>query len=139
MADPRVEMLRTVPLFTACNDKQLSFIATQVEEMDLAAERDLCREGDSGGEFFVIVSGAADVIRKGKTIDTLGPGQFFGEIALIDRGPRTATVRAKTPMRCLVLSPSQFQNVIQQDASIAVAILRTVGERLRALLGGQAV
>ena len=132
-------MLKKVPLFAACSDKQLAFIVTQVEEVDLDAGRELCREGESGREFFIVVSGTADVVRQGRQIDELKPGQFFGEIALIDHGPRTATVRSKTAMRCLVLSAGQFQNVLQQDASIAVAVLRAAGERLRGALGMKAI
>ncbi len=137
MADSRVEMLRTIPLFADCDDKQRAFIATQVDEVDFAAGRDLCREGASGGEFFVILSGTADVRRQGRHLRELYPGDFFGEIALLDGGPRTATVTAKTAMRCLVLSRSQFQNVIRQNTTIAVTVLETLGERLRALLATQ--
>ena len=87
MADPRVAMLKAVPLFAACDDKQLAFIATQVDEMDFVAGRDLCREGASGGEFFVILTGTAEVRRQGRHLRELGPGDFFGEIALLDGGP----------------------------------------------------
>ena len=134
MADPRIKMLRRVPLFAACDDKQLTFIMTQVDELDFPAGRVLCREGDSGGEFFIMVSGSAQVQRKGKALRDLGPGDFFGEIALLDHGVRTATVTLVTPARCLVLGPGQFQNVVSQDASIAVAVLQALGERLRAVL-----
>lgn len=138
MADPRREMLKTIPLFADCDDRQLDFIATQVDEVDFVAGRDLCREGAGGGEFFVILSGTAEVRRQGKHLRELGPGDFFGEIALLDGGPRTATVTALSDMKCLVLSRGQFHNVIRQNALIAVSVLQTLGERLRALLAGQA-
>ena len=134
MADPRIKMLRRVPLFAACDDKQLTFIVTQVDEVDFPAGRVLCREGDSGGEFFVLVDGSARVERKGNVLRDLGPGDFFGEIALVDHGLRTATVTVLTPSRCLVLGPGQFQNVVRQDASIGVAVLQALGARLRAVL-----
>ena len=137
MADSRIEMLKSVPLFAECDDKQLAFIATQVDEVDFVAGRDLCREGAAGGEFFIILSGTAEVRRQGRHLRELGPGDFFGEIALLDGGPRTATVTALSPMRCLVLSRGQFQSVIRQNALIAVSVLQTLGERLRALLAGQ--
>ncbi|MGH2492394.1 MAG: cyclic nucleotide-binding domain-containing protein [Candidatus Limnocylindria bacterium] len=138
MADTRRKMLKAVPLFSACDDKQLDFIATQVDEVDFVAGRELCREGSAGGEFFVILSGTAEVRRQGRHLRELGPGDFFGEIALLDGGPRTATVTALGPMRCLVLSRGQFENVIRQNALIAVSVLQTLGERLRSLLAGQA-
>lgn len=134
MADPRVVLLRKVPLFGACDDKQLAFIASQVEEMDFAAGHALCREGESGGEFFVIVSGTAAAKRGGRDVSQLGPGDFFGEIALIDRGPRTATVVTTSAMRCLVLSYSQFRNVLRQNGAIAIAVLDQLGQRIRPLL-----
>ena len=138
MTDARRKTLKVVPLFAQCDDKQLDFIATQVDEVDFVAGRDLCREGSGGGEFFVILSGNAEVRRQGRHLRELGPGDFFGEIALLDGGPRTATVTALSPMTCLVLSRGQFHNVIRQNALIAVSVLETLGERLRSLLAGQA-
>jgi CRP/FNR family cyclic AMP-dependent transcriptional regulator len=139
MADPRIAFLRKVPLFGACDDKQLALIASQVEEMDFAAGHVLCKQGESGEEFFVIVSGTADVKRDGRNVRQLGAGDFFGEIALIDHGPRTATVAATSAMRCLVLGHSQFRNVLHQNAAIAVSVLETLGQRIRPLLGAHEV
>jgi CRP-like cAMP-binding protein len=116
----------------ACSEKQLQFIATRVEELDFKAGKVLCQQGKSGGEFFIVLSGEAEVERDGKVVDTIKVGDHFGEISLIDDGPRTATVTAKTPLHCLVLSPRQFQDVLHQDAEIAVHILRDVTKRLRA-------
>ena len=130
--DERVERLRAIPLFMACSEKQLQFIATRVEELDFKAGKVLCQQGKSGGEFFIVLSGEAEVERDGKVVDTIRTGDHFGEISLIDDGPRTATVTARTPLRCLVLSPRQFQDVLHQDAEIAVHILRDVTKRLRA-------
>jgi CRP-like cAMP-binding protein len=130
--DERVERLRAIPLFMACNEKQLQFIATRVEDLEFKAGKVLCQQGKSGGEFFIVLSGEAQVERDGKVVDTIKTGDHFGEIALIDDGPRTATVTAMTPLRCLVLSPRQFQDVLHQDAEIAVHILRDVTKRLRA-------
>ena len=131
MADPRVERLRSVPLFGGCNDKELTFIASRADEVDIPAGRVLTEKGKSGGDFFIILEGRAEVdAAQGKR--TLGPGDFFGEIALIDNGPRTATVKATTPMCCLVLGHAQFRDVLHQNGEIAVKILRAVTERLRA-------
>jgi CRP-like cAMP-binding protein len=131
VADPRVQQLRSVPLFGGCTDKELAFIASRTDEVDLPASKVLTEKGRSGGDFFIILEGQAEVdADQGKR--TLGPGDFFGEIALIDNGPRTATVRAMTPMRCLVLGHAQFRDVLHQNGEIAVKILRAVTERLRA-------
>jgi CRP/FNR family cyclic AMP-dependent transcriptional regulator len=131
MADARVTRLRSVPLFGGCSDKELAFIASRADEVDLPAGKILTEKGRSGGDFFIILEGKAEVeADQGKR--TLGPGDFFGEIALIDNGPRTATVKAATPMRCLVLGHAQFRDVLHQNGEIAVKILRAVTQRLRA-------
>lgn len=132
MSDPRVERLRRVPLFAACTDKQLQFIAGRVDELDLPAGTVLCREGQSGGDFFVLLSGTAEVSAGGKPIRTLREGEFFGEIALLDNGPRTATVAVKEPARALVLGPAQFRDILHQNIEIATTMLYAVVERLRA-------
>jgi CRP-like cAMP-binding protein len=131
--DPRIELLRSVPLFMDCKNDQLAFIATQVEDDDVKAGEVLCTEDTNGGDFFVIVSGTARVERKGKLLSMLGPGGFFGEIAIIDRGPRTATVTAETPMRVLNLGPAQFQNVLRADPDMARQLLYAVVKRMRSM------
>ncbi len=132
MGDPRIERLRRVPLFAGCTDKQLQFIAGRVDELDLPAGTVLCREGQSGGDFFVLLSGRAEVSAGGKQLKDLGEGEFFGEIALLDNGPRTASVIVTEPARALVLGPSQFRDVLHQNAEIAVSMLYAVVQRLRA-------
>jgi CRP/FNR family cyclic AMP-dependent transcriptional regulator len=131
MGKDAAERLRRVPLFSGCSDKQLEFIASHVEEMEFAPGRTLCEEGKSGGDFFVILSGSAEARRRGKPLRAMSSGDFFGEIALLDNGPRTATVVASTPLRCLVLGPSQFQDVLYQNSDIAVKVLYAVAKRLR--------
>jgi CRP-like cAMP-binding protein len=131
--DPRVDLLRKVHLFSGCTDRQLAFIVTRVEDVDVPSGKVLCEEGTSGGEFFVMVSGTADVMRSGRVIDHMGAGDFFGEIALIDHGPRSATVIASSPTRLLTLGPSQFQDVLQADPEMARQLLYAVTKRLRAV------
>jgi len=132
VSDPRADRLRRVPLFAGCTDKQLQFIAGRVEELDLPVGTVLCREGHSGGDFFVLLSGTAEVSAGGTAIKELCEGEFFGEIALLDNGPRTATVTVTQPARALVLGPSQFRDVLHQNAEIAVSMLYSVVQRLRA-------
>ena len=131
MADARTARLKAVPLFSHCTGKQIDFIATQVEDMDFPAGRVLCTEGKSGSDFFILLAGAADVTRKGRKIAKMAPGDFFGEIALVDGGPRTATVTTSAPSRCLVLGPRQFQNVLHQDTDIAHSIMKALTKRVR--------
>ncbi|TME27832.1 MAG: cyclic nucleotide-binding domain-containing protein [Chloroflexi bacterium] len=134
MADQRITRLRAVPLFAGCSDDELRFIMTRVDEMDFPAGKVLCRKGESGGDFFVILDGQAEVeTSAGKHM--LGPGEFFGEIALLDNGPRSATVTAATPMHCLVLGHEQFRDVLHQKGDIALKVLRAVTHRLRETVG----
>lgn len=138
MADPRIAQLQRVPLFAHCGPKELAFIVTQVEELDFPAGKELCREGQSGGDFFIILTGSAVVSRGGKELNRLGKDDFFGEIALLDHGPRTATVVTDAPTHCLVLGPQQFHSVLQQRAEIATAVFAAVAARLRTTGGAPA-
>ena len=131
MADAKTAKLKTVPLFAHCTPKQLGFIASQVEDMDFPAGKVLCKEGQSGGDFFVLLSGAAEVTRGGKRITRMTVGDFFGEIALVDGGKRTATVTTTAPSRCLVLGPRQFQNVLHQNTDIAHSVMKALTSRVR--------
>jgi CRP/FNR family transcriptional regulator, cyclic AMP receptor protein len=131
VADQRAARLKAVPLFAHCSPRQLDFIVTQVEDMEFPAGRVLCTEGQSGGDFFVLLSGSAEVTRGKRKLATMKPGDFFGEIALVDGGKRTATVTTAVPSRCLVLGPRQFQNVLHQDADIANAVMKALALRVR--------
>jgi CRP-like cAMP-binding protein len=131
VADARAARLKAVPLFAHCDAKQIDFIVTQVDEMDFAAGKVLCTEGTYGGDFFILESGAADVTRGDKKIATMQPGDFFGEIALVDGGKRTATVTTTVPSRCLVLGPRQFQNVLHQNVEIIHAVMKALTARVR--------
>src|SRR5258708_24782018 len=110
MADTRAARIKAVPLFAHCDSKQIDFIVTQVEEMDFPAGRVLCSEGSHGGDFFILESGAADVSRAGKKIATMKPGDFFGEIALVDGGRRTATVTTTVASPAFLPGPPPFPN-----------------------------
>jgi len=131
VADPRIARLKAVPLFAHCSNHQLEFIVTQVEDMDFPSGRVLCREGQYGGDFFILLSGAAAVTRADKRLATMTPGDFFGEIALVDGGKRTATVTTSELSRCLVLGPRQFQSVLHQDAEIVMNVMKALATRVR--------
>src|ERR1700730_17464640 len=89
--------LAQVPLFSACSKKDLQHIARRAEHVDVPAGKVLVREGAAGAEFFIILHGTAEVSMRGRKVATLGPGAFFGDLALLDKAPRNATVTALTP------------------------------------------
>ncbi len=126
-----LEELAQVPLFSACSKKELQLIARRAEHVDVPAGKVLVREGAAGAEFFVIVEGTAEVSRHGKRVATLGPGAFFGDLALLDRAPRNATVTAKTPMQLMVLGQREFAAMIDDVPGFAHKLLTGLAHRLR--------
>jgi CRP-like cAMP-binding protein len=128
----RIDLLRKVWLFERCTPKELQAIAKLATPLLADAGQVLAREGQNGGEFFVIVEGTAEATIDGARIADLGPGQFFGEMALLDRGPRVATVIAQSSMLLLVLSGSEFEELIRQSIpSVSRRMLMVLGQRLR--------
>jgi CRP/FNR family transcriptional regulator, cyclic AMP receptor protein len=130
-----VALLKQAPLFEGLSRKQLAQIARLSDDLDMPAGTVLCREGTRGHEFFVIIDGEADVTRGGRHIATIGPGEFFGEIALLERVERTASVTAAAPLRFFVISDHAFKSVLDTDPTIERALLRTLARRLLALSG----
>ena len=126
----KIELLKRVPLFERCSQRELGQIAMLADELDLPAARDLTREGASGREFLVIVQGEADVLRKGRLVASLGPGDFVGEIALVTGAPRTATVKTRGPARILVVGASAFRTLMRDVPSIQSKILTAVALRI---------
>jgi len=129
--DTKLEMLRQVPLFAGCSRDERETIARHADEIDVPAGRALTREGASGREFVVLVEGAAVVERGGETLATLGPGDFLGEIALLTRSPRTATVTTTAPSRLLVLTDRAFRELTDLLPAVAARTwAATAAERL---------
>ena len=127
-----IEWLRQVPLFSACSNRELRAIAGVVKEVDHPKGTVIATEGDPGVGLFVIVDGEAEVTIGGKRMAILRRGDFFGEIALLDGGPRSATVSARTDMRLLGLTEWVFRGLLQEHPSIAVKTLESMAGRLRA-------
>jgi len=100
----KVELIKGVPLFSECSRKELDEIAGIADEIDLSEGKELTKEGRPGREFFVLIEGSADVKKGSRRINQMGPGDFFGEISLVTRRPRTATVVATSPVRALVVT-----------------------------------
>jgi CRP-like cAMP-binding protein len=126
----KIELLKRVPLFERCSQRELAQIAALADELDLPAPRDLTREGSSGWEFIVLVQGAADVLRGGRVVNELGPGDFIGEIALVTGQPRTATVKTRGPSRILVLTASGFRSLMHDVPSIQDKVLTALRARI---------
>jgi CRP/FNR family transcriptional regulator, cyclic AMP receptor protein len=126
-----VDLLAQVPLFSGCTKKELQAIAGATKEIDHKEGATLAKEGDRGIGFFLIVEGTARVVVGGRTRRRLGPGDFFGEIALLDEGPRSADVVAETPVRLIGLTAWAFRQLVAQNPSIAQKLLRVMAERLR--------
>lgn len=118
-------------LFSACSASQLRTIARSVEEVTVPAGSVLVEEGTVGREFFFIVEGTATVRRKGRKIATLGPGAYFGELALLDRKPRSATVVSETEMTLLVLEQRSFNGLLDAMPALSHKLLVAMSQRLR--------
>jgi putative iron-dependent peroxidase len=129
--DEREEALRKIPLFERCSAHEVRYIAARAETREYAIGATLCSEGERGTDFFVIVNGTAEAQHGGAALATLGPGDFFGEIALIDERPRSATVIASSAMRCFVIPARKFRDVLGQNPAITVRVLDAVTRRLR--------
>jgi len=127
----KIDLIKRVPLFSHCTKRQLEAIASQADEIDIAEGRSLVEEGERGREFVVIIEGSADVIRKGRRINTLGSGDFVGEIALLLNTPRTATVTTTAPTRVLVLTDRAFRHVAQEMPSVHESLLKGLADRLQ--------
>jgi CRP-like cAMP-binding protein len=126
-----VEELSKVPLFSDCSNRDLQTIGRVVKDIDHRAGTVIAREGEPGVGLFVIVEGEAEVTIGGMKKATLGPGEFFGEIALLDGGPRTATVTATTDVKLLGLTEWVFRGLMQEHPSIAIKTLQQMAGRLR--------
>jgi CRP-like cAMP-binding protein len=128
--DAKVELLKNVPLFAECTKVELRQLASIADEIDLREGTVLTREGRSGHEFFVVIEGSVRVSKAGKKVADLGAGDWFGEIALLAKGPRTATVTATSPVRALVIVDRDFRQVVANMPSIAMKVLTCVATRL---------
>jgi CRP/FNR family transcriptional regulator, cyclic AMP receptor protein len=126
------EHLKRVALFSACTRKELELIAGATTELRFPAGETLARQGQNGHEFMVIVEGTARVDISGQTVATLGPGDFFGEIALLDGGPRTATVVAETDLVAEVIGQREFTGLVEDSPQLAKKLLVGLARRLRA-------
>jgi CRP-like cAMP-binding protein len=127
------QLLAETRLFAGVDPDGLSRIAERISEVEVPADRVIARQGEIGTGFFIIASGMVRVVRDGETLAELGPGDFFGELSVLDGKPRNAQVVSTEPTTCLALATWEFEAVVHEQPSVALAILRELAGRLRDL------
>ncbi len=132
VSDPKIARLTQVPLFAGVSKRDLEFIASRVDEVSVKPGQTLIREGQPTEAFFILESGHVQVTRAGKPAARLGPGEFFGEIGMLDGGPATATVVTDGPVEAMVLSHAQFRDAIKGNDALALQVIAAMAKRLRA-------
>ena len=125
------DMLKKVPLFSGLDDKELKEVASSMRERKFRAGDTVTQEGAGGVGFFVVESGQADVNVGGEAKGSVGPGDYFGEIALINESPRTATLTARTDMVCYGMTPWDFRPLVESNSAIAWKLLTAMAEKMR--------
>ena len=128
-----VEHLGRVPMFSACNKRELDLIARRGTDVVFDPGAVVVREGSQGYEFFVIVDGKASVTRAGRDVATLGAGDFFGELSLLDRTPRNATVTAESRLETVVVSVQEFRALLEEVPALTYKLLAGMARRLQDL------
>jgi CRP-like cAMP-binding protein len=126
----KVDLIKRVPLFSKLSRSKLNEVASIADEIDLPRGKELTREGERGREFFVLIEGEAEVRKSGRRVNTLGPGDFLGEISLVTKVPRTATVTTNEPTRALVITDRAFAQLLRDSPQISQGVLEAMGERL---------
>jgi len=126
-----VERLQAVPLFSGCSTRELASLSQFLRVVEFPAGREIVKQGASGTGLHVLMEGETKVLVGNRTRQRLGPGDFFGEISLLDRGPRTATVVAETPVRTLSLSSWNFRAALKEHPSMAIKMLEELARRVR--------
>ena len=128
--DAKIELLKNVPLFAHLNKRALQDVAQIADEIDLPAGKEMATEGDRGREFVVLLEGEAEVTKGGKRINTMKNGDFFGEIALVTKMPRTATVQATTDVHVLVITERAFDSLVKKSPEVARGVAQALAERV---------
>jgi CRP-like cAMP-binding protein len=128
--DGKVELISKVPLFSRLSKKQREDVARIADELDLPRGKDMAREGERGREFFVLLEGDADVFKGEKLINKMKKGDFFGEIALITKMPRTATVTAMSDVRVLVINERDFAALLKHSPEVGRGVAEALAERI---------
>ncbi len=133
MTEEQATALRKVPLFAGLSDADLLAVSESATEERYPAGQDIVSQGDTTGSFFLILEGRCKVSIDGKPRRTMGPGQYFGEMSLLDEEPRSATVRAETDVRGIALPPAEFLGLLEANWPIARKVMASMSRRLRQL------
>ena len=131
MSDSKIDMMRKVPLFADFTQKELDCLVSRCDEVDVQPGRTLITQGQSGDSFYVLLDGEVQVSVDGKQRATLGPGSFFGEISMLDRGPATATAVTTTPAKMMVMSHAQFRDAIKGNDQLLLSVMAAAAQHLR--------
>jgi cAMP-dependent protein kinase regulator len=126
----KIDLLRNVPLFSGCSQKELGQISALADEIYQPDGTTLIEEGARAREFFVLIEGTVDIRRQGRRLCTMGNGDFFGEIALVTKTPRSVTVKAASRVRLLVITGQAFQRLLNETPAIQGKVLLSLAERL---------
>jgi len=125
------EFLARVPIFANCTPSEIEAIVAVAQESGFQAGQIIVTQGTPGQAFYLILSGRVEIIRDGQSLGAFGPGDFFGEMSLLDQAPRSATIKALEPTLCMMLSSWDFKSLLEQHPSIAVKLLEILSRRLR--------
>ena len=128
--DGKVEIIRKIPLFSQLSKKGLEDVAHIADELDLPAGKVMAKEGDRGREFFVLLEGEAEVTKSERRINTMRNGDFFGEVALVTKMPRTASVKATTDVRVLVITERDFGALLKRSPEVGRCVAEALAERI---------
>jgi CRP-like cAMP-binding protein len=131
VARASAQLLKKVPLFSGLDGRELEQIASSMRERRFATGDTVTKEGVGGAGFFVVEDGQGEVTVEGQTRGTIGPGDYFGEIALLTGSERTATITAKTDMLCYGMTPWDFRPLVESNSIIAWKLLTAMAEKLR--------
>jgi CRP/FNR family cyclic AMP-dependent transcriptional regulator len=131
--NPKYDLIRNVPLFAELNRREVATLAKLLEEVDVPAGRVIIRQGRRGSEFFIILDGRVRIERDGNELSELGPGDFLGEIALVDGRPRTASAITEEPSRLFVLTSQSFNSMLRLHPAVESKVLRALAQRVRKL------
>jgi CRP/FNR family transcriptional regulator, cyclic AMP receptor protein len=125
------EFVARVPIFAHCTPDEIAAITGVAQEGFFAPDQIIVTQGTPGQAFYLILSGRVEILRDGKSLGAFGPGDFFGEMSLLDQAPRSATIRALDQTQCLMLSSWDFKALLERHPSIAIKLLEVLSRRLR--------
>ena len=132
MAKPKLEVaLANVPLFETLSRRHLKRVAAAAEVVDYLAGHSIVRQGEDGDSFFVMLSGQAKVVANGRTVNRTLPGDHFGEISLLDGGPRSASVVSETPVSVMMITRKGFQKALHDDPELTIALMESLARMIR--------